>query len=250
LLYNREFKRSLAGSALAHLLLALIVMFGGWRPSRTDVLDVTYVDVLPSQAVPSPAPTKAAPPPPPAPPKPAPAEPAPPRQEVAELVIPRRPQPKPKPPAAKPPSAPRRPEPRPEPEPQAAPEPQQTASASQLLEQLRTEAAQRAGAATPEAQGTGARAGILDVERATYIKKVQAAVEPHWVSSACVRQPGAPLWLVEVEPSGRASDISLERSSGNRHCDDSTERALQKAQPLPPPPPGIRALQINFEELR
>jgi protein TonB len=235
LLQSRAFRRLLVASAAAHLLVTLLLTFGSWRPLPDADLDVVYVSELPASALPSPSQAK----------------PAPPRQQVAEIVIPQRPKPKPKPPAAKPPPAPQRPEPKPEAAPPTPePPPKQTASASQLLEKLRDEAAKRAPQGVAEGQGTGARAGILDVEKAAYIRKVQAAVEPHWVSSACFRQRSAPLWTVEIAASGQASDIALGRSSGDRHCDDSAERAIHKAQPLPPPPAGIRVLDINFEELR
>jgi TonB family protein len=236
LLHNPAFLRLLGLSALGHLLVALALGLASWRPLPSAELDVIYIDALPAAALPSPA---------------AAAPPAPPRQQVAEVVIPRRPQPKPKPPAAKPPPAPARPEPKPAaPQPPPEPPPKQSASASEVLEKLRNEAQQRAPRGVADGQGTGERAGILDVERAAYIRKVQAAIEPHWVASACVRQRSAPLWTVALSSGGVPSDITLGRSSGDRHCDDSAERAIHKAQPLPPPPPGIRALDINFEELR
>jgi protein TonB len=234
LLHSRPFQRLLGLSALGHLLVTLVLTFGSWRPLRPAELDVVYIDALPAAALPAPSQAK----------------PAPARQQVAEVVIPRRPQPKPRPPAAKPPPTPTRPEPKPAAA-QPTPEPPKpSASASALLEKLRDEAKSRAPQGVPDGQGTGERAGVLDVEKAAYIREVQAAIEPHWIAQACFRQRSAPLWTVEVGASGRASDVTLGRSSGDRHCDDSAERAIHKAQPLPPPPAGIRALDINFEELR
>jgi protein TonB len=236
LLQNRTFRRLLVASVLGHVGLTVLLTFGSWHLlPRPEPLEVVYVSELPAAALPAPSQ-----------PKPAPA-----RQQVAEVVIPRRPQPKPKPPAAKPPPAPAKPEPKPvEAQPTPTPEPAKPSpSASALLDKLREEAKSRPQG-VPEGQGTGERAGILDAERAAYIRKVQAAIEPHWVASACFRQRTAPLWTVEISASGQASEVDLNRSSGDRHCDDSAERAIAKAQPLPPPPAGIRVLDINFEELR
>jgi outer membrane biosynthesis protein TonB len=235
LLQSRPFRRLLAASALAHLVLTLILTFGSWwRPLPSEELEVVYVTELPAAALPTPSPQP----------------PAPARQQIKEIVIPDRPKPKPKPPAAKPPPVPARPEPKPieappTPEPERKPNP----SASALLDKLRDEAKTRQPQGVPEGQGTGERAGILDAEKAEYQRKVQAAIEPHWIKSACVRQQAAPRWIVELAPGGATSEVSLGRSSGDRYCDDSAERAILKAQ-IPAPPPGIRVLSINFEELR
>ena len=235
LLHNRTFQRLLVASALGHALLTFVLTYGSWHLfPQPAPLEVVYVDDLPAPAAPAPSQPK----------------PAPPRQQVAEVVIPSRPQPKPKPPAAKPPPTPAKPEPKPvEAQPTPKPEAKPNPAAAALLEKLREEANSRPQG-VPEGQGTGERAGIVDAERAAYIRKVQAAIEPHWVSSACMNQRAAPLWTVEIGASGQTSQVDLNRSSGDRHCDDSAERAIAKAQPLPPPPPGIRVLDINFEELR
>lgn len=237
LLRSRPFQRLLAGSALVHAVLAAILTFQNWRPIDLDEENVVYIAELPAAALPASSPAKAAAP----------------RQQVKEIVIPDKPKPKPRPPQAKP--VPAKPEPKPveakpvaEPEPEAKP----TQSASSLLDKLREEAKNRQPRGVPEGspEGKGEVAGILDAEKAEYVKKVQAAIEPHWLSSACQSQSSAPRWVVRVDSGGGASGVSLGRSSGDRYCDDSAERAILKAQ-LPAPPRGVSVvLGINFEELR
>jgi outer membrane biosynthesis protein TonB len=148
---------------------------------------------------------------------------------------------------AKPEPKPVESKPVPEPEPKAQP----TQASSALLDKLREEAKNRPTRGVPEGspEGKGEVAGILDAEKAEYARRVRAAIEPHWISSACERQRTAPRWIVEVGSGGATSEISLGRSSGDRFCDDSAERAILKAQ-LPAPPRGIRVIDINFEELR
>lgn len=237
LLRSRPFQRLLGASALAHLVFAGVLTFQNWRPlPDLDEAHVVYIEELPAAALPAPSPAK----------------PAPARQQVKEIVIPNRPKPKPRPPQAKP--VPAKPDPKPveskpvaEPEPEAKP----TQNASSLLDKLREEAKNRQPRGVPEGspEGKGEIAGILDAEKAAYVKKVQAAIEPHWLSTACQRR-AAPRWVVEVASSGATSGLSLGRTSGDRYCDDSAERAILKAQ-LPAPPRGVPVvLGINFEELR
>jgi len=238
LLHSRPFRRLLGASALGHLVFAAVLTFQSWRPLPDfDEPHVVFVAELPAAALPAPSPAK----------------PAPARQQVKEIVIPDKPRPKPRPPQAKP--VPAKPEPKPveskpvaEPEPEAKP----SQSASSLLDKLREEAKNREPRGVPQGspEGKGEIAGILDAEKAAYVKKVQAAIEPHWLSAACQRQRSAPRWVVKVSSGGSASGISLGRSSGDRYCDDSAERAILKAQ-LPAPPRGVPVvLGINFEELR
>lgn len=51
--------------------------------------------------------------------------------------------------------------------------------------------------------------------------------------------------MLEILPDGKIKDFWFERRSGNAYLDDSVARAIQKSNPLPPFPPGIRVPSIH-----
>ena len=62
--------------------------------------------------------------------------------------------------------------------------------------------------------------------------------------------PEAQFYVVQI-PGGEVLSVTLKRSSGVAAYDDAVERAIRKAQPLPPPPPGVafsdvRELNLKF----
>lgn len=160
----------------------------------------------------------------------APAEP--PRQVVDEpIVIPKRPRAKPRPKAPPPP-------PKAEPEPQLTPE--------QLIEQLRQTHVSPADVRPREA--VGPETGRLDPQRAAYRKKLENLIYANWVGARAYRlQAGLETWFeVEIDASGALLSLRVLRSSGNRHLDESAERAIYKSAPFPPPPASVRSLRIRM----
>jgi TonB family protein len=96
-----------------------------------------------------------------------------------------------------------------------------------------------AGAPTRSGQGRRGRVegGVSDVYKA----QVRYKVEQNWAFSGGPSRKG-PLRAVvvaRIRPDGGIGDVWFEKRSGNTLLDDSAYRAVMKANPLPPLPPGL-----------
>lgn len=233
---QRQFRRFVAVSAAAHVVLGLLFFIGPIRPTGKALPVVERVELVEALASapaarPAPAPAPAAPPRPKPPPPPLP------------KVLPKQPAPlpKPKPAAVKPKPEPKV-EPKPEPKPpEAAPEQE----LEDVLAQLRDEVGQPAPPApaptpspAPAAAGpTGGPGVVVDPETARWIREVKIHVTRAWILPAGFRT-AAFITVVEVELSatGAVLGTRIVERSGNPWYDESVERAIQKASPVPAPP--------------
>jgi len=230
---RRSFHRALALSAAGHALLLLLYVFGPRPHQRLLLPAVVQVDLVAAPAAlarPRPAahePEPAKPLPPKPTPKPKPAPPKPPPRHPAKVVLPE----KPTPPKAAP---------RPEPEHAA----EESESYADLLAKLRKEEGEPAKAEPPataaSAEHSAAPGGLpvaISAETRVWMKKAKLRVTQAWIL-----QPGFRTLPLETEirvrlgPSGEILDAEVTRSSGNPWYDESVERAIRKASPLPPPP--------------
>ena len=223
LVEDPAFRRVLVWSAALHVLFA----FGGLTLpglTRAPLLSApVFVDLV---AAPKPA-----------------AAPKPRRQVIDEpVVIPKKSKPKPKPkPKAKP-----KPKPKPEAKPKAPP-----LSAEELLAQLRqrVEARTAASGATPAASAKAAGRGKFDPEMAAYQRKLKSMLYANWAGAAAFgrRHDLVVSFKVLLDPGGGVRSVSLVASSGDRHFDESAERAIWKTIPFPPPPRGSLELDVRFD---
>jgi TonB family protein len=232
---QRQFRRFVAVSAALHVMLALAFWIGPIRHSNRAlpvVERVNLVEALPAAPAARPAPTA------PAPAKPKPPPPPPP---VAKKVLPKQPAPlpKPKPAEAKPkPKA----EPKPQPKPKEA-EPAPEQELDDVLAQLRSEAGETTPTPVEQAPSRAAAgpAGgpgiVVDPATARWIREVKIHVTRAWILPAGFRSE-ALVTIVEVDlsPTGEVLGTSTRQSSGNPWYDESVERAIQKASPVPAPP--------------
>jgi len=233
---ERQYRRWLLVSAAAHVALAVVFLVSPRSGSRVALPGVVRVDlVAAAPARPAPAPVKA--PAKPAPPKPAPKpvpKPPPPPPVPEKKVLPTEPTaPKPKP----------KPEPRAEPAAEPAPaepEPDYEDVMAQLREQAGEDAPSPAAAAVPGPGGRAAAGGgdvIVSPEELAWMRRAKAHVTQAWVLAPGFRaQPLEAEVEVRVGPTGEVLDVRLSRRSGNPWFDESVERAVRKASPLPPPP--------------
>ncbi|MDX1649701.1 MAG: energy transducer TonB [Myxococcota bacterium] len=232
---RRRFRRFVAVSAAVHAGALLLLIVAPSPRIRTELPAVVRVDLVAASAPPSAAPPAAKP----APPKPAPPKPAP--RPPEKVVIPEKPAP-PKP----------EPKPEPKPQPQAKPEPeperepaepaQEQVGYEELLAELRAkEQAEGGGAVGAEA---GARSGPpggpgvrVSPEVMAWMRRAKVHVTRAWVLAPGFRaQPLQTQIEVELGPGGEVRGTRVVRGSGNPWFDESAERAVQKASPLPQPP--------------
>ena len=243
---QRQFRRFVRISAVVHVALAVLFWIGPVRQTGKAlpaVERVELVEALASAPAARPKPAK------PVPAKPKPPPPPPPQ---AKKVLPKDPAPLPKP---KPAEAKPKPEAKPEakPEPKAKePEPVPEQDYEDVLEQLRSEA----GETTPEpveqaaAAPTGRVGGpgiLVDPATARWMREVKIHVTRAWILPAGFREePLVTIVEVDLSPTGVVLGTRTLQSSGNPWYDESVERAIQKASPVPAPPePG--EWQFTFE---
>jgi TonB family protein len=230
---QRQFRRFVGISAAVHVVLAVLFWIGPVRQTGKVLPMVERVELVealasapaarPKPARPAPAKPKPPPPPPPAAKKVLPKEPA--------------PLPKPKPAEAKPQA---KPEPKPQPK-AKEPEPAPEQDYEDVLEQLRSEAGEPTPEPVEQAAAPAGRTGgpgiLVDPATARWMREVKIHVTRAWIVPAGFRTE-ALITIVEVElsPTGAVLGTRMLQSSGNPWYDESVERAIEKASPVPAPP--------------
>jgi TonB family protein len=237
--WGREFRKLLAASAVAHLLLA-VVLAVRIQPELDLEPTPVMVDLIAPAQAPA-APTEKAAPAAPAQPKPLP-------EKVVML-------PKEKPPLPKPQPQPAQPTPEPKPQAKPVPAPPRpepaapTKTAEEILADLRSRVDSRGDEASSVIAAIRAKqGGRFDPEGAAYHKKVRALLQSNWVGvGAFANDPALEArFSVRVDAAGGILSVDLVHSSGNTFYDDSAERAIRKSAPLPPPPRGAMELDVRF----
>ncbi len=225
---QREFRRLLLVSVLAHASLAFFLVFS---PNREIVMPQGVIAVelvsMPSPA-PAPAPAQAAkaarpaPPPPPAP---------------KQVVLPKETAPpKPEPKAEAKPAAP------PKPKAAPAPEPAKEREYSDVLSELRAEAGDEAPAPAPAPAQTAAvgspEGQPVSPEFLAWERRARIHIRQNWVVPPSFRnEPLRTSIVVDLDASGAiVGEPRIAKRSGNPWYDDGVVRSIQKASPLPPPP--------------
>jgi colicin import membrane protein len=246
---QRQFRRFVGVSAAVHAALALLMWIGPIRSSRPSLPVVERVELVealapaarPAPTRPAPAPAKPKPPPPP-----------------AKKILPKEPAPLPKP---KPVEAKPKPEPKPEPrvEPEPEPKPQEEPAPEQdyedVLADLRKEVGETAPkpveqAAAPSGGPVGGP-GILDPELARWHREVKILVTRAWIVPAGFRSEALVAHVeVDLSPTGDVLGTRVAKTSGNPWFDESVERAIEKASPLPAPPePGEWTILFDSRDM-
>ncbi|MFW6239985.1 MAG: energy transducer TonB [Thermodesulfobacteriota bacterium] len=185
------------------------------------------------------------------PPEPAPAPPPPPVQET--MAMKDAPEP---PPAASPAPAETPPEPiLKRPDPRTA-KPGEIERPAVIPDNARAESIQKAiqsiqkrVASAPASRSNGSRAGAGKAPRPrvsggvsdVYKAQVRNKVEQNWAFSGNPSRGGElrAVVVARVRSDGGISDVWFEKRSGHALLDDSAYRAVRKANPLPPLPPGL-----------
>jgi TonB family protein len=248
-----RFRRLLVWSVVAHAGLAFLLAYAPSGAIRLDQPPPVFVDLvsLPKAAggPAAPAAKPAAKPEPKAVPIP---KEAPPKPKAKEA-----PKPEPKKEAKVPPKPRARVEPKPKPKPatqaRATPAPP-AVSAEQLISEMRkrvdaqSEAAP-AAAAVGDGGSNGPAGGRYDPELAGYRKQLVVLLQSNWVGARAFRSQGAlqVRYEIEVDDAGTVQSVELVASSGNRHFDETAERAIWKTNPFPRPPRGALTVDLSFE---
>ncbi len=219
--------RFVAGSAVLHVVLAIVIaFFPSLRPKSKPIEDYIVVTPVGAPAAAAPAPAEVAP----ALPEPEPDLPEPEPEQVR--VEPKVPEPKPLPP----------PEKKPEKKPAEDKQPPQRPRAE-------TATPPSTAPAPGEASGPGGLAGtsiesvdFQDLEFAWYRDRVVAALKSQWRQPILdgVTTPLSVTIAFRVLRNGAVRDPEIVATSGVASLDRSALRAVVEADPLPPLPPNWR----------
>ena len=228
---DRQFRRFVGLSAALHLLLGFLFWWSPLEPTGTALPAVVRVDLV-TVADLAPAPAAKPPPPPPPPPE-------------VKKVLPKQPAPLPKPKPVEVKPKPKPPEPKPQEKPKEQPKPPEPApevSYEDAIAQLRDEAGETAPKPVEQVQAApaGGPAGLgrlVSPEEARWMRDAKMHVTRAWIL-----EPGFRLQQLETKievdlgPTGEVLGTRITQSSGNPWYDESVERAIRKASPLPAPP--------------
>jgi len=211
---QREFRRLLVYSGVAHLVLLMVFTFSP-RPGGSAVPTVVRVDLVAA------APAKVTS---------APARPRPKPPTPKKTVLPAQP------------SRPAKPKPAPKPAPVPAPKPaaEPQVDYDDFLSKLREEAGEERQV---ETAGTGSalpgsgRGVPVTPEVMAWMRSAKIHVTRAWVLAPGFRTQILSTEIrVRLSAGGQVLGTRVARRSGNPWYDESVERAIKKASPLPPPP--------------
>lgn len=103
----------------------------------------------------------------------------------------------------------------------------------------------------PAAGGGGAPGTVrLSPELLDYFRRLEEKVRSSWVLPGALVRDAAKLVVelrIVIEKDGRVSRDRIERGSGNPYFDESVQRAIRKASPLPIPPEQLRGGEDHYE---
>lgn len=112
-----------------------------------------------------------------------------------------------------------------------------------LKEKVAKEAAGRTVAGAESIGAGGIGTGVRSITERTYLVQVADEIQQNWAFSRQLAGSDANLMtalIFKVMPNGEIRDIIFEKRSGNSYLDDSAYRAIIKANPVRPHPPGIK----------
>jgi TolA protein len=104
----------------------------------------------------------------------------------------------------------------------------------------------KAPAGMPGATGTARVAP----EILAYARALDEKVRANWTVPELSERVAKNLIVqvrITIEKDGKVSNVRMEKVSGNTYFDDSVERAIRKASPLPVPPEQLRGGEDHYE---
>lgn len=109
----------------------------------------------------------------------------------------------------------------------------------------------RSGGRFGAGAGGGAQGTVrLSPELLDYFRRLEERVRSSWALPGVLGRDAAKLVVelrIVIEKDGRVSKDRIERGSGNLYFDESVQRAIRKASPLPVPPEQLRGGEDHYE---
>ncbi len=99
-----------------------------------------------------------------------------------------------------------------------------------------------------EPSSRGASTDVMTIKHKIYYNLIWKRIRSGWVlpDAALAGQKNLEAIIgIRISPNGQIEDIQFEKKSGNPIFDESALRAIQKANPLPPLPPGFEGERFD-----
>lgn len=99
-----------------------------------------------------------------------------------------------------------------------------------------------------EPSSRGASTDVMTIKHKIYYNLIWKRIRSVWVlpDAALAGQKNLEAIIgIRISPNGQIEDIQFEKKSGNPIFDESALRAIQKANPLPPLPPGFEGERFD-----
>jgi len=104
------------------------------------------------------------------------------------------------------------------------------------------------GAVEAEGSSSGASTDVMTIKHKIYYNLIWKRIRSVWVLSDAAlsgQKNLEAIIAIRIARNGQIVDIQFEKKSGNPAFDESTLRAIQKSNPLPPLPPGFEGDQFD-----
>lgn len=121
---------------------------------------------------------------------------------------------------------------------------------SSAIEGIRHRVTIGSGGATESNVGaSAASAGVMSIKHKLYYNLIWQRIRSVWVLPEEVlrgKKNLETIIAIRISKDGQIEEIYFEKKSGNPHLDESCLRAIKKANPLPPLPPGIEGDKLDL----
>ncbi len=105
------------------------------------------------------------------------------------------------------------------------------------------------GATESNLGASAASAGVMSIKHKLYYNLIWQRIRSVWVLPEEVlrgKKNLETIIAIRISKDGQIEEIYFEKKSGNPHLDESCLRAIKKANPLPPLPPGMEGDKLDL----
>lgn len=105
------------------------------------------------------------------------------------------------------------------------------------------------GATESNLGASAASAGVMSIKHKLYYNLIWQRIRSVWVLPEEVlrgKKNLETIIAIRISKDGQIEEIHFEKKSGNPHLDESCLRAIKKANPLPPLPPGMEGDKLDL----
>jgi colicin import membrane protein len=124
----------------------------------------------------------------------------------------------------------------------------ETRQVNSAIEGIRRKVMIGSSGAVESPSGTGGASGVMSIKFKMYYNLIWQRIRSAWVlpeGALKGRKDLETIISIRIARDGQIEDIQFEKKSGNAALDESALRAIKKANPLPPLPPGMEGEKFD-----